>query len=448
MHVMMMDRLVCNGTAFGEDEAQSAARQQRLATMSVNVCGDTPAAHAALFNLIGLGVGDIHWFAQESEGHSIERGALATYLEELAPETSLHIQDGYLIPALAGNGPIIDASHKSASHGRSRQFAYASNTPLLQVTQSIKKPVAPTLFNQPYHKRRRLLASPDTTEASLLSSSRIAAGLLGGTLAANLCRRHAFSFEEKGESQGLETTIQASLFETDFQLSARHQDIIIVGAGGIGTFALLTLGYLGVHSVEIVDFDTVEAKNLNRQILYGNAIGDPKAAAAASFMRKWFKMQSVSYDDKVCDDNKKYWTYHLIYSKATSILGCVDNNRARMYLSELAMKTNRRFIEGACNPYQGILSHYIPQQTHTAVCQRRLEAEQETTETSTTNTASCADVPNPSIITPNAIMGILAAYMTVASGAIPKNHLLHYSSLEPSPFSQTEARTNNCRCRL
>lgn len=56
-----------------------------------------------------------------------------------------------------------------------------------------------------------------------------------------------------------------------------------MGLGGLGGWSALTLACCGIGEMLLVDFDTVEPSNLNRQILYGEAdIGQPKAGLAAA----------------------------------------------------------------------------------------------------------------------------------------------------------------------
>jgi molybdopterin/thiamine biosynthesis adenylyltransferase len=58
--------------------------------------------------------------------------------------------------------------------------------------------------------------------------------------------------------------------------------IAVLGVGGLGGWSALTLACCGIGEMLLVDFDTVEMSNLNRQVLYGEAdVGQPKAGLAA-----------------------------------------------------------------------------------------------------------------------------------------------------------------------
>ena len=64
--------------------------------------------------------------------------------------------------------------------------------------------------------------------------------------------------------------------------------VAILGCGGLGTWALGALASAGVGSFVLVDDDTVEPSNLNRQILYVDAdIGRPKVECAAEWVARF-----------------------------------------------------------------------------------------------------------------------------------------------------------------
>src|ERR1700694_2003197 len=62
--------------------------------------------------------------------------------------------------------------------------------------------------------------------------------------------------------------------------------VLLLGAGGLGSPAAMYLAAAGVGKIGIVDFDTVDASNLQRQLLHGNDdIGRPKVESAAETLR-------------------------------------------------------------------------------------------------------------------------------------------------------------------
>jgi molybdopterin/thiamine biosynthesis adenylyltransferase len=74
----------------------------------------------------------------------------------------------------------------------------------------------------------------------------------------------------------------------EMQLRLRAATVVIVGSGGLGTWAAGALASAGVGSFVLVDDDTVELSNLNRQILFTPSdIGTPKVACAARWLRRF-----------------------------------------------------------------------------------------------------------------------------------------------------------------
>ena len=66
------------------------------------------------------------------------------------------------------------------------------------------------------------------------------------------------------------------------QQRLKDGSVLVIGAGGLGSPALYYLAAAGVGRIGIVDFDTVEESNLQRQILYCSTdLGNPKATKAS-----------------------------------------------------------------------------------------------------------------------------------------------------------------------
>ena len=78
------------------------------------------------------------------------------------------------------------------------------------------------------------------------------------------------------------------------QQKLRHGSVLVVGAGGLGSPVLSYLAAAGVGTLGIVDFDTVDFTNLQRQIIYSTSdVGRPKVQAAVD------RIQSMNPDVKV-----------------------------------------------------------------------------------------------------------------------------------------------------
>jgi sulfur-carrier protein adenylyltransferase/sulfurtransferase len=77
-------------------------------------------------------------------------------------------------------------------------------------------------------------------------------------------------------------TIALPHLGVDGQRRLRSARVLVIGAGGLGSPALQYLAATGVGTIGIVDFDTVDLSNLQRQIIHAGArIGEPKTQSAA-----------------------------------------------------------------------------------------------------------------------------------------------------------------------
>ena len=74
----------------------------------------------------------------------------------------------------------------------------------------------------------------------------------------------------------------------DCQLRLRDASVLVLGVGGLGSWAALSLACCGVGRLTLVDGDEVELSNLNRQVLYSeHDIGRPKARVAAAAIERF-----------------------------------------------------------------------------------------------------------------------------------------------------------------
>ena len=73
----------------------------------------------------------------------------------------------------------------------------------------------------------------------------------------------------------------------DGQAKLKAAKVLVIGAGGLGCPILQYLAAAGVGTIGIIDDDTVDQSNLQRQILYTHDdIGKPKASVAAIKLSK------------------------------------------------------------------------------------------------------------------------------------------------------------------
>jgi adenylyltransferase/sulfurtransferase len=124
------------------------------------------------------------------------------------------------------------------------------------------------------------------------------------------------------------------------QLKLKNARVLVIGAGGLGSPLLLYLSAAGVGNIGIVDFDTVDESNLQRQILFNtNDIGKNKAETASIKLQALNPFINItSYNQKLSSDNALE-----IFKNYDIIADGTDNFATRYLVNDacvLAGKTN------------------------------------------------------------------------------------------------------------
>nr|XP_002128360.1 NEDD8-activating enzyme E1 catalytic subunit [Ciona intestinalis] len=107
----------------------------------------------------------------------------------------------------------------------------------------------------------------------------------------------------------------------DFMLNSCK--VLVVGAGGLGCELLKDLSLMGLRHIHVIDMDTIDLSNLNRQFLFRQCdIGKPKAEVAASFINKRVKgTKCVPHFCRIQDhDSSFYKQFHIVVCGLDSIV--------------------------------------------------------------------------------------------------------------------------------
>src|SRR5436190_11465550 len=89
------------------------------------------------------------------------------------------------------------------------------------------------------------------------------------------------------------------------QKRLKNARVVVIGAGGLGSPALMYLAAAGVGTIGIVEFDEVDESNLQRQVIHGQSdIGKPKAQSAkASISETNPYVEVVLHEERLDNDN-------------------------------------------------------------------------------------------------------------------------------------------------
>ena len=134
------------------------------------------------------------------------------------------------------------------------------------------------------------------------------------------------------------------------QKRLKNAKVLCVGAGGLGSPALMYLAAAGVGTLGIVEFDTVDESNLQRQIIHGQSdIGRSKAESAAASIREINPYVNVVIHDVALDrDNVKE-----IFAQYDLIVDGTDNFATRYLVNDAAVLLKKPYVWGSIYRFDG-----------------------------------------------------------------------------------------------
>ncbi|MEA2506628.1 MAG: sulfur-carrier protein adenylyltransferase/sulfurtransferase [Actinomycetota bacterium] len=141
------------------------------------------------------------------------------------------------------------------------------------------------------------------------------------------------------------------------QLRFLNAKVLCIGAGGLGSPALLYLAAAGVGTIGIVDSDVVEESNLQRQIIHNtDRIGVLKAESAKETITKLNPdVEVVVHPFRLDDSNAE----ELIAEYDLIVDGC-DNFDTRYVVNDTAVKLRKPVVHGSIFRFEGMVSTFIP----------------------------------------------------------------------------------------
>jgi molybdopterin/thiamine biosynthesis adenylyltransferase/rhodanese-related sulfurtransferase len=134
------------------------------------------------------------------------------------------------------------------------------------------------------------------------------------------------------------------------QKRLKNAKVLCVGAGGLGSPALLYLAAAGVGTLGIIDFDVVDESNLQRQIIHGQSdVGRPKAESARDSIKELNPLVNVIvHQERLDSDNALQ-----LFEPYDLIVDGTDNFATRYLVNDACVLLGKPYVWGSIYRFDG-----------------------------------------------------------------------------------------------
>ncbi|AXI49011.1 molybdopterin biosynthesis protein [Sulfitobacter sp. SK012] len=141
------------------------------------------------------------------------------------------------------------------------------------------------------------------------------------------------------------------------QKALKNAKVLVIGAGGLGAPALQYLAAAGVGTIGVIDDDTVENANLQRQVIHKDAsIGTPKVFSAEAEMLAQNPFVTIKpYNRRLTEEIAPD-----LFADFDVVLDGTDNFDTRYLVNRTAVSAGIPLISGALSQWEGQLSVFDP----------------------------------------------------------------------------------------
>jgi molybdopterin/thiamine biosynthesis adenylyltransferase len=147
--------------------------------------------------------------------------------------------------------------------------------------------------------------------------------------------------------------------------------VLIAGIGALGSVVSTNLVSLGIGEIILVDFDTVEISNLNRQFIFREKdIDRPKATVASEYLRE------LNPDVRIQVYNADLHTIpKAVFESCNVIVDCLDTFEVRRWLNSVCISLKKPLVHGGIYGWLGNVQVVVPFKTPCLECQPLIPAE-------------------------------------------------------------------------
>ena len=148
-------------------------------------------------------------------------------------------------------------------------------------------------------------------------------------------------------------TLDLEDFNPERLAKMQHSSVLVVGAGGLGSAVLPILAAQELHSIHIIDYDTVDVSNLPRQLLYTSLeLGQDKATLAAQRLKQLNRHGETHFTSRRVDS-----AWLAAYNMPLDlVIDCTDNFATRLLLDQFCTDRSIALVWGAVEGYTGQLA--------------------------------------------------------------------------------------------
>jgi adenylyltransferase/sulfurtransferase len=126
--------------------------------------------------------------------------------------------------------------------------------------------------------------------------------------------------------------------------------VLCIGAGGLGSPALMYLAAAGVGTLGVVDFDVVDESNLQRQIIHGQSdIGRPKAESARDSVHEINPLIQVNVHEERLDSSNAME----LFAQYDLIIDGTDNFATRYLVNDACVLLGKPYVWGSIYRFDG-----------------------------------------------------------------------------------------------
>ena len=135
--------------------------------------------------------------------------------------------------------------------------------------------------------------------------------------------------------------------------------IMVVGCGALGNEVLKHLALFGVGHLDIVDFDTVEPRNLSRSVFYRLSDAEEHRYKVDVMAERLHELNPDVETKTICGDVAYDVGLGLI-KEMDVVIGCVDSRWARYCINRLCMRAGKPWVDGGIGELEGTARVFMP----------------------------------------------------------------------------------------